>query len=238
VSRFHGFIRSEESLGQLSFALVDYGFASVLAAHDHPRPYVSFLLDGSYTEVSAGVPKLCNPGAVIVHEPAETHADIFHQPARLMNVEFDWPCPPETVAELIRPRLQSIGVPLEISDLLFESLRTYGTGRPISNSAPRLDYAIANFDWLSTLRLTEAARLAGLHPTHFTRAFQRHTGFSPSAYRMRERVCAASKLLLGSTEALASVALKCGFNDQSHFTNAFRLMTGLPPARYRGVFCR
>lgn len=238
MNRFHGTVRSEELLGQLSLILIDYGCGSVLAAHDHPKPYVSFLLEGSYTEVSANVPKFCNPGTAIIHGSAEIHADVFHRPARLLNVEFEEPCPLEAVAASIRPRLKSMGVPLYISDLLLASLRSQDAFRTVSHSAASLDHTIANFDWVSKRRLTDAARLPGLHPTHFTRAFRRHTGLTPSAFRMRERIRTASKLLLGSTEALAGVALTCGFSDQSHFTNAFHLTTGLPPARYREHFWR
>lgn len=238
MSRFHGIVRSEESLGSLSLVLVDYNGGSVLAAHGHPRPYVSFVLDGSYTEVCAGIPRLCNPGDAIVHRPSETHADVFHQPAQLMNVEFEWPCPLETIDGLVAQRLRTLDVPTRISRLLSGSLRGYGTGRPGRRPAAWLDHTIAGFDWSSRRPLTDAARLAGLHPAHFSRAFSRFTGMTPSAYRMRERIRTASKLLLGSTAAVSSVALTCGFSDQSHFTNAFRLATGMPPARYRKLFWR
>lgn len=238
VSRFHGIVRSEESLGPLSIVLVEYGHDCFLAAHDHQKPYVSFLVEGSYTEVRAGIPTLCNPGAVIVHAPAENHADIFHRPARLLNVEFEWPCPIESIAGLAEARFRSLDVPLDIARMLLGSLRAFRNRRFTPLSATWLDDTIRNFTWESKLPLTDAARMAGVHPTHFSRAFRRHTGITPSMYRKRERVLAASQLLLGSTAALSSVALACGFNDQSHFTNAFRMNTGLPPAKYRGLFRR
>jgi AraC-like DNA-binding protein len=238
VSRFHGTVRSEESLGSLSLVLVDYNGGSVLAAHGHARPYVSFVLEGSYTEVCAGIPRLCNPGDAVVHRPSETHADVFHRPAQLMNIEFEWPCPLEAIDGLIAQRLRSMDVPTRISRLLAGSLRGYGGRPPAPRSAAWFDRTIAGFDWNSRRPLTDAARLAGLHPTHFSRAFSRVTGMTPSAYRMRERIFTASKLLLGSTAALSSVALTCGFSDQSHFTNAFRLATGVPPSRYRRLFWR
>jgi AraC-like DNA-binding protein/quercetin dioxygenase-like cupin family protein len=238
VSRFHGTVQSEESFGSLSIVLVEYDEGCVIAAHDHPRPYVSFLVDGSYTEVSAGIPRLCHPGAVIVHGPAENHADIFHRPARMLNVEFEWPCPLVSIAGVIAPRLHSLNTPLDVASAMLAFLRTSPDSRCRPRPAHWLDRIIVDFAWVSKHPLTDAARMAGIHPTHFSRAFRQHTGMTPYMYRTRERVRAASARLLGSTSALSEVALECGYNDQSHFSNAFRATTGVTPAKYRDLFWR
>jgi transcriptional regulator GlxA family with amidase domain len=77
-----------------------------------------------------------------------------------------------------------------------------------------------------------------MHPAHFARAFRRHVGMTPGRYRRRERIRAASVLLLDSGAALTEIADACGFSDQSHLTNVFRETAGVPPNRYRGAFAR
>jgi AraC family transcriptional regulator len=87
-------------------------------------------------------------------------------------------------------------------------------------------------------RLGRAAAIAGVHPTHFSRAFHHHLGITPNEYRRRARVRLASDLLLGSTISLAQIGLRCGFADQSHFTRTFTTATGIAPSTYRRSFAR
>jgi transcriptional regulator GlxA family with amidase domain len=61
---------------------------------------------------------------------------------------------------------------------------------------------------------------------------------TPGGYRRRERVRAASSLLLHSSAPLSRIALACGFSDQSHLTNVFREATGVSPRCYRRAFAR
>jgi transcriptional regulator GlxA family with amidase domain len=63
-------------------------------------------------------------------------------------------------------------------------------------------------------------------------------GMTPSAYRRASRIRLASKMLLQSEASLASIAQRCGFDDQSHFNNAFRSSLQLSPGRYRRAFVR
>jgi AraC-like DNA-binding protein len=44
---------------------------------------------------------------------------------------------------------------------------------------------------------------------------------------------ARAKRLLGGDRALSTVALECGFCDQSHFTRTFKAWTGITPGHYR-----
>jgi AraC-like DNA-binding protein len=46
----------------------------------------------------------------------------------------------------------------------------------------------------------------------------------------------ACQLLVSSNLALAQVADRCGFADQSHFTRDFRSLTGMTPRAYRLAF--
>jgi AraC-like DNA-binding protein len=55
-------------------------------------------------------------------------------------------------------------------------------------------------------------------------------------YLRRLRMQTACQLLVTSRLALAQVADRCGFADQSHFTRDFRSLTGMTPRAYRIEF--
>ena len=81
----------------------------------------------------------------------------------------------------------------------------------------------------SASALSEIARRCDLSPSHFSRAFKRATGKSPSGWRLERRIELAQALLREDSHSIAEVALLCGFADQSHFTRSFSRQVGQPP---------
>ena len=79
------------------------------------------------------------------------------------------------------------------------------------------------------LTLTELATECGLSPSHFARAFKRTFGIPAHQYLIQQRVEMARSLLLHSDQSLLSIALECGFTDQSAFNRTFRSLIGAPP---------
>ncbi len=88
-----------------------------------------------------------------------------------------------------------------------------------------------NIDGRITLR--DLADAANLSPFHFARCFRRQTGMSPLRYVCAARVAHACRLLAGTGEGLAVVAVQAGFASQSHFTTAFARLVGTTPGRWR-----
>ncbi len=84
-----------------------------------------------------------------------------------------------------------------------------------------------------SLSLSGLAQEAGVGATCLAQAFRRAFGTSVGGFVRRRRVAEARRRLLSEDESLTSVALACGFYDQSHLTRVFRRETGLTPARYR-----
>jgi AraC family transcriptional regulator len=84
-----------------------------------------------------------------------------------------------------------------------------------------------------SLRITEIAKLLGVHPVYFPRAFRRTFRCTPSEYRMRCRLCEAIVLIRNKNLPLAEIALRSGFYDQSHLCTAFREHFGIAPHAYR-----
>lgn len=83
------------------------------------------------------------------------------------------------------------------------------------------------------LSLQELASECGLSASHFSRAFKASTGVTPSAWLQQRRLEAALRLLHSSFMPLATIALACGFADQSHLTRAFKQSYGVPPGEWR-----
>ena len=83
------------------------------------------------------------------------------------------------------------------------------------------------------LRVQDLASVAGVHPVHLAREFQRRFGCSVAEYVRKLRIEAASERLTHSDSSVAEIALDAGFSNQSHFSRTFRLVTGMSPSRYR-----
>jgi len=77
------------------------------------------------------------------------------------------------------------------------------------------------------------ARRAGLPLSRFERLIKRIFRLTPSQLIAQTRLAAASRLLMETSQPVATIAHACGFYDHSAFTRAFRSATGLTPTRFR-----
>jgi AraC-like DNA-binding protein len=83
------------------------------------------------------------------------------------------------------------------------------------------------------LTLTELASECGLSASHFARSFKRSFGMPAHRYLIEKRVEVAKNLLLYGNLALPTVALECGFTDQSAFNRSFRSLVGVSPGAWQ-----
>lgn len=228
-----GRVLSEVRSGPVAVSDVAYAKDSVLCRHVHERAYVSVVVEGAYTELHDGLPRYCAPGTVLRHAAGEIHADYFFAPGRCVNFDFAendaaWR---DEVVRAVRATHPSLEAAVRAA--LFSRQPAQPAREP-----EWLRAVLDQFPWVEPVPIERAARLAGTHPTHFARAFHAHVGMTPGRYRRRERVRAASRMLLESSRALSEIASECGFADQSHLTNVFRESAGISPNRYRGAFAR
>ncbi len=79
----------------------------------------------------------------------------------------------------------------------------------------------------------EAARVACMSPSHFSRVVRERFGMTFTGLVAQMRVDRARELLKTSEMTLAEVAHECGFPDQSYFTKVFRRIAGCTPSEYR-----
>jgi len=89
----------------------------------------------------------------------------------------------------------------------------------------------ANLDGATPL--AEVARQCGLSVGHFSRSFRQSFGATPHQWLVQQRLEAAKDLIRSCRMPLSSVALSCGFADQSHLTRVFTRAVGASPAAWR-----
>ena len=119
-------------------------------------------------------------------------------------------------------------------------LRRHGERRQAPGAKPT-DAGLARLtrvkDYIRTyfqrdLTLAELAGVAGLSRAHLTRVFGATFNVPPHVYLNAVRIAHAQNLIsLGMP--LASVAVECGFADQSHLTRRFKGSVGVSPADWR-----
>jgi len=257
MAQRHGRVLRQLEIGEFLLSDVEYRAGSYLESHHHPRTYISVLIDGSYTELCDGLPRVCAPGTVIVHPQREEHADYFLSAGRCINVDVpaqwiraDGASGARRSTQVFVDRDARIAIlnaftearPGIARTVLERALRdltavTRAEECRLAGGAPAwLPWLLCDFPWIEAVPLADAALAAGVHQTHFTRVFRKHVGMTAGEYRKRARLRRASHLLLGSPASLTNIADAAGFSDQSHFTNAFRSTTGMAPGAYRGVF--
>lgn len=118
---------------------------------------------------------------------------------------------------------------------LIYTLRCQGTYLP-DHRRPCVARALQRLDTAPDvpISLGELASLSGLSRFQFLRAFTRAVGITPHAYAMQRRTRLA-KRFIASGFALADVAARAGFADQSHMTRAFVRQFGVTPRRYQAA---
>lgn len=82
--------------------------------------------------------------------------------------------------------------------------------------------------------VAEAARALSCSREGFIRAFSRHAGMTPHAYRINERLNRGRELLR-QRESISDTAYAAGFSDQSHFGRLFLRYFGATPGQFRAA---
>ena len=94
-----------------------------------------------------------------------------------------------------------------------------------------IDYMKANLT--QDVSILDLATLTSMSESHFSRSFKRSVGIAPYQYLMQQRVERAKQLLEKKSIAISTIALDCGFANQTHLTKVFRQMTGMTPKAYQ-----
>jgi AraC family transcriptional regulator len=88
------------------------------------------------------------------------------------------------------------------------------------------------------LRLAEVAKECGISRQHFIKAFKTTVGCTPYQWLQRQRVDLAKDMLGNTRMPISTIAIRCGFADQSHLTRVFAALVGVPPGAWRRQYSR
>lgn len=105
------------------------------------------------------------------------------------------------------------------------------TGLIDDRFADAVDHILTHYSCV--LRIEALARRAGISVAQFERRMKRIFQLSAGQFITKTRIDAAANWLKGSDLAIADIALRCGFCDQSALSRQFRALTGLSPRQYR-----
>lgn len=228
--------------------------------HYHQNAYFTFILDGRVIEANKKETYHCTPGSLLFHNWEEAHYNIkpkgftrgFH-----IELEQDWfktydinPGALQGSINLKHPQLKllmynvfkeakldGMAGTLAITALLIELFgKAIGSDAKITQQKPQ---------WVTPLRdilhdaplanwtLEELAKQLNIHPVHLSRDFSRYFNCGLGEYIRAIKIQQAMALLPCTNTSLTSIALQCGFADQSHFNRSFKALYHITPLAYR-----
>ncbi len=97
-----------------------------------------------------------------------------------------------------------------------------------------LEYMNKNFD--KQVSLAEVAKIANMSDVSFSRFFKQRTGNTFVDNQTQIRLGHASRMLIDTTQSVAEIAYKCGFNNISNFNRIFKKKKGCTPKEFRESF--
>jgi AraC family transcriptional regulator len=256
-SHFHGTVAYASVFGRVRISEFVFAPRVRLARHGHSSAYLSFVIDGSYTETVGAREMSCTPNVLLYHPPGEEHADIFGmRGGRCLNIELSgdllangdrtMPARPVWVDSAAWPamRLRRLLYEAdtectvdaeEITLALLDRCHGEAARRArIRDSAPvrrAMEFIDAHLTEALTLRAI--AEAAGVHETHLARVFRQRTGITAGEYARRRRIAHAERALRTERTSASAIAIRLGFADLAHFSRTFRRVVGVSPTEFR-----
>ena len=241
-------------LAGLQVSAIPYAGDSVLPWHEHDESYLCLVAAGGYTQQTTGDDVDCQRGLLLTHPEGHRHANRFSPAgARCISIFFGdasgdgltrllgehrqlrLPDADRLLARIERELratddAAALALHSAVLELVATACRADDERRPawLQRVLDRL-----HDDPLATPSLQELAALAGVHPSHLARSFQRAKGTSVGEYQRGLRIALAREALADAHRSIADVASLAGFTDQSHFARVFRRLTGETPRDYR-----
>ena len=88
-------------------------------------------------------------------------------------------------------------------------------------------------NYKNEITLSEAAAMAYMEETYFSKKFKKLTGFGFKEYLIYTRIKAAQKMLWQTDVSVTEISDVCGFSSSNYFGDVFRRYVGMSPSEYR-----
>lgn len=223
--------------------------------HTHADAHFVLVMAGKYVSTARGMPTVCLHPVLVYNPPGTTHRDCFRG---LDGRFFTLSIPAESLANRALPAtavragtvaeqhirkvrdelarwddVSPLAVEAGIEAVLDGLQRRIVDNRDVPAWLARAHERLRD-DCAHPPRIEELAKLSGVHPVAFARAFRRRYGCSPGEYLRECRLDRAVDLLRRRPRlALGDVAARAGYADQAHFNRAFRDALGHSPGAFR-----
>lgn len=115
-----------------------------------------------------------------------------------------------------------------LSDLSFTVDQFSSNSRRIENV-----FKYMNTNFSKQITLGDVAAIAHMTKTSFSRFIKQRTGYSFVESRDEIRLGHVSKMLIDTSQSVAEIAFKCGFNNMANFNRLFKSKKGLTPKEFR-----
>lgn len=99
-----------------------------------------------------------------------------------------------------------------------------------------VSYVEANLH--NSVSVPAMAAVAGYHPGHFSKRFQKQLGITPAQFIIRKKTESAIEQLTTTTRSIAEIAESLSFSSQFYFCSFFKKQTGMTPSEYRHIYFR
>ncbi|MGQ8335531.1 AraC family transcriptional regulator [Sunxiuqinia sp. A32] len=93
-----------------------------------------------------------------------------------------------------------------------------------------------NNNFHKQITLSEVSKIANMSEASFSRFIKKHTGFSFVDSLNEIRLGHVSRMLLDTTQSIAEIAFKCGFNNMANFNRTFKNKKGFTPKEFRNKY--
>jgi AraC family transcriptional regulator len=229
--------------------------------HYHKNAYFTFILQGNVIEGNKKEIYNCSAGDLLFHNWQEPHYNIkpegftrgFHiEIEEEWFNELDFKTDLQGSIKITTPDLRFLmykifketkaddsSTLLSIQTLLLETLskmlryhQTEYVKKPTWVS--EIDN-ILNDQFAENLTLDFLSKTLDIHPVHLSRDFSKYFNSGLGEYIRKLKVQKSLQLISQKKSDLTTIALDCGFSDQSHFTRCFKEINGITPSQYKKI---
>jgi AraC family transcriptional regulator len=257
-SEFRGETLCNADFGALGFHVSRFQPDAFVEIHKHTDAYVCFLVSGVLNERTGRHHSKHFPLSLIIHPAGEEHEDSFegnglcvdlkitsswsanYDKTRLLSERIAFDRGPMVhlglrLLHLYSRRRFDLAI-LELEEIAAEIV-SFNSRIEAIRTTPTLSRVLdlVEADRAGSVRLSDYARISGLHPVYLARAFRKAYGMSMGEYHRHVRLRDSVDMLASSDVPICQVAAECGFYDQSHFTHILRRSTGFTPNGLRRV---